>query len=234
MCPMRFSQGISRLHTVAGSQEKKSIFLPLKETDKPLYYTQLGVVFMGNIEILKFDRIPISREQMECMLKWTYGDEGAEFARLWCAFNDQLFDGKLSPVPIYQPTATPFGHWIGQYQGNERNESLCIQLMRGRERADKISILLHEMIHQRLWESGEDPSHNARPWCHEIMRLTKELWRKEIAASPDSPRKVNGQSRRIQKPSPDGQLSITRQDIARWPHSLGLSVPLERFIEGAK
>lgn len=184
---------------------------------------------MGSIEILKFDRVPISREQMACLLRWTYGKEGLEFARLWCSFNDQLFGGKLSPVPIYQPTASPWGHWIGLYSGNDRNESLSIQIVRGKTREQKIAILLHEMVHQRLHETGDNPDHNSPAWCREIMRLTREIWATEIWASPSVPRKVNGVSSRIQKPAPDGRLSLTRKEIAGWPLSLGLFVPLQRF-----
>jgi hypothetical protein len=189
---------------------------------------------MGKIEIQDFARVPLSRAEMASILRWTYGDEGEQFARLWCGLNDKLFDGKLSPVPIYQPRATPYGKWRGLYSGNMRNESLEIQLKRGEDRDSKFATLLHEMIHQRLWEAGENPCHNGTPWCNEIMRLTREIWGIEIWASPSVPRKVGGKSKRIQKPSPDGRLSIPFCAIELWPHSLRLSLPMERFIERAK
>ena len=189
---------------------------------------------MSDIEIQKFDRVPILREQMECMLRWTYGNEGSELARLWCSFNDQLFEGRLSPVPIFQPTASPFGRWIGLYQGNDRNESLLIQLLRGESREEKFAVLLHEMIHQCLHESGENPNHNSIAWCNQIMRLTREVWKLEIWAAPSLPRKIKGASVRVQKSSPDGKPSITRKQIASWPQSLGLQIPVERFVGVAK
>jgi hypothetical protein len=36
------------------------------------------------------------------------------------------------------------------------------------------AVLLHEMVHQFLFERNEDPSHKGEPWCREIMRLTGE------------------------------------------------------------
>ena len=189
---------------------------------------------MSQIKIEKYARVPLSREEMDCMLRWTYGDEGTRLAMLWRSFNDQLFSASLAPVPIHQPTATPYGHWIGLYSGNEKRETLEIQLKRGQCINQKIEVLLHEMIHQKLWESGECSSHNHPAWCNEIMRLTREIWGVEIWASPSVPRKVGGKSKRIQKPSPDGRPSIPLSSIARWPFSLGLTIPMDRFIERAK
>ncbi len=170
-------------------------------------------------------RDPISFKEMQTMLKWSYGDEGLTLAESWRRWNERLWEGRLQPVPIIQPTATPYGHWIGLYSYNHENQSLSIQLKRGCPLSDKIDILLHEMVHQGLSESCNDPSHNAIPWCQEIIRITKAVWDIDIWASPSVPRKRDGRSIRIQKPSPNGEPSIPLKAIASWPHSLGLKVP---------
>ncbi len=75
-------------------------------------------------------RDPISFKEMQTMLKWSYGDEGLTLAESWRRWNERLWEGRLQPVPIIQPTATPYGHWIGLYSYNHENQSLSIQLKR--------------------------------------------------------------------------------------------------------
>jgi hypothetical protein len=184
--------------------------------------------------VIDGSRHPISIEEMRVLAGWTYGREGELLVDLWRGLNSQLFENRLAPLPILMPSATSYGAWIGRFTLNEKCESLSIELKRNQSLQCKANVLIHEMCHQALGESGSLMKHNGCPWCELIMGLTREIWGIEIWASPSVPRKVNGKSRRIQKPSPDGKPSIVRNAIAQWPQSLGLTIPMERFIEEAK
>jgi hypothetical protein len=85
-------------------------------------------------------------------------------------------------------------------------------------RSDR-GVLLHEMIHAALVERGESPAHADAPWCSEITRISALLGRPDIHAEPEKVRRVDGTVTRV---TPDGSLS--RDDAAHWPHSVGLSL----------
>ena len=178
------------------------------------------------IEIVDEKRDPITLDEMRKLMSWSWGEKGLLIADLWDAFNGRYWQGRLVPVPIWFPAASPYGLWTGQYTGGPDCTSHHIQLVRGLSSQETANTLLHEMIHQYLHESGQSASHNAWPWCNEIMRLTKLIWGREIYASPSQPRKVNGKSQRIQKQGPNGEASIPRKHIASWPHSIGLHAPM--------
>jgi hypothetical protein len=40
--------------------------------------------------------------------------------------------------------------------------------------------LVHEMVHQFLFERGEDGTHSSAGWRREIMRLTKNHWQRGL------------------------------------------------------
>jgi hypothetical protein len=184
-----------------------------------------------DIEVIEGDRFPITLAQFRELMGWSFGTEGTVMADLWAALNSRCWDGKLEPCPMFFPRPTSYGSWVGLFTANLQRKTLHIQLKHSLSTQDKADVLLHEMVHQYLSETGQSTKHNAQPWCDEIMRITKQLWSVEIHASPDSPRKVNGRSVRVQKPSATGQPSIKRKQIANWPHSLGLSVPIDTLID---
>lgn len=181
----------------------------------------------NDINVMDAAREPITIDQLRLMMGWSWGDLGTATADYWQQMNQDFWGGVLQPCPIWFPAAVPYGRWIGLFTCNHQAESLHIQVAFNQtdSLAGVVNVLLHEMVHQHLSESGQDTSHNADPWCTEIMRLTREIWGQEIWASPAVPRKdAKGKSRRIQLPSPQGEPSISRKDIAGWPLSLGLDI----------
>ena len=52
--------------------------------------------------------------------------------------------------------------------------------------------LLHEMIHQLLFERGEPAGHDSDGWRREIMRLTKVITGKEKWAGRSMTKRVKG------------------------------------------
>lgn len=179
-----------------------------------------------DIKIIEANRESLDFAQLRQMMGWSWGDLGLWAADLWQAFNKCHWEGKLDPTPIWFPSASPYGRWIGLCTGNKSGQTQHIQILKGKEQQEHANILLHEMVHQYLFESGQNPSHNAMPWCSEIIRLSRDIWGVDIWASPAQPRKVDGVSRRVQKLSPDGVESISRKQIACWPDSIGLNVPI--------
>ena len=53
------------------------------------------------------------------------------------------------------------------------------------------------MIHQHLFETGQDVRHAGQPWCDCVMRLNERIARKAIFASPTTVRKIDGRSIRL-------------------------------------
>ena len=186
------------------------------------------------ILLIEQSRSPITVDQQRDMLRWSFGEYGEMIARAWSGFNQAFWEGELKPIPIWFPTAVPYGRWLGAFTGNWDNEPLSIQIKAGTDLETAISVLLHEMVHQYLCENWYIGKHNANPWCSEIMRLTKEIWGMDIWAAPDSPRKVSDgaggkRSIRVQKPGPDGQKSLPRKVIAGYPDSL--DVDLSKLLD---
>lgn len=187
---------------------------------------------LDDIQIMDAQRAPLTVQQLRQMMGWTYGAEGQLMADLWDAFNQQLWGGRLDPAPMWMPTCTSWGRWIGLCTANAEHQTLSIQVKWQLSMQARADVLLHEMIHQALHEARLCTAHNALPWCQEIMRLTQEIWGVRIWASPAVPRRVHGKSTRVQRPGPDGMESITRKQMASWPHSLGLEVPIGRYLSG--
>jgi hypothetical protein len=79
--------------------------------------------------------------------------------------------------------------------------------------------LLHEMVHQLLFERGEDPAHMGAPWRREIMRLQKQITGREIWAGQSKTVRLDGKVVRMNMPCPvTGASSLTQGEIAMWPH----------------
>jgi hypothetical protein len=184
----------------------------------------------NDIEIIDAERESITYDQMLKCMAWSWGEEGVTLAKIWQGLNVKHFGGSLTPLPIWMPSTFPYGGAIGLFCANHQRESLHIQIKQNLSLQEKVDVLFHEMIHQTLSETRRNTSHNALPWCGEIMRLAKEIWDVEIWAAPSLPRKVDGKSKRIQKPSPAGIKSIERRAIATFPHSLELSISIDDYL----
>lgn len=177
---------------------------------------------------------PLTFEDMERFLAAGWGGKGRRAARTWLDFNRRYFGGALRPIPLIFTHAQPFGRRAGMTCCGERDGrliALAAPAHGDRLVADR-GILLHEQIHQFLGENSEDRHHNSEPWCREIMRLHKMITGEQIWAAPELVRKTpagahsgNRRSIRIHKPDPEsGRASLSRREIARWPHSLGVNL----------
>lgn len=87
--------------------------------------------------------------------------------------------------------------------------------------------LVHEMIHAALMFRGEDPSHNAGPWCRFITDLSPDVLGREITAQPVGTRRVPNPAREsdpavpktivVRKAEPG---ALTQAELATWPQSV--------------
>ncbi len=113
-----------------------------------------------------------------------WGPLGDGIVTQWAEFNKRYFDGTLKPVPLVLTNAQPYGRRLAfcSYNANGsggRTITLNMPAVMNHLAADA-GTLLHEMIHQFLFERGEYPSHDGAPWRREIMRLTKLINGKEV------------------------------------------------------
>ena len=158
----------------------------------------------------------------------------AEFARI----NREHFAGSIPPLPIVVGL-TAYGHCIGltRHRGtcswlDSPRISLAPEVFRGSGRMrggprQVSDVLLHEMLHAALMLRGEDPSHNAPPWCAMITALSPGVLGMEITARPVGTHRMPNPDR---ESDPDAPKTIVRRmpepgalaqrDLARWPHSL--------------
>ena len=89
--------------------------------------------------------------------------------------------------------------------------------------------LLHEMVHQFLFERGEDAAHLSSGWRREIMRLTKQITGKDIWAGQSKTVRRDGKIVRINASHHEtGEQSLPQKIIARWPHD-GLGIDFGGF-----
>lgn len=168
-------------------------------------------------------------DEMKRALIKGWGDVGAHTADCWLRFNAQHFEGKLKPLPIFFTPVAPYGKayaWTCCGGEHLTHIALCRPRLGGKLVADK-NTLLHEMIHQHLNESGDDPRHETPGWRAEIMRLHYELTGEKIFAGRSLVKKqlVDGsrKSVRRQETDPTGALrSLSQVEIASWPSSLDI------------
>lgn len=84
--------------------------------------------------------------------------------------------------------------------------------------------LLHEMIHQFLFERGEDAAHAGTGWRREIMRLNKLITGRDIWAGRSTTVRQDqgdGVKKVVRLNLPNkatGEISMGQMQIARWPH----------------
>ena len=141
-------------------------------------------------------------------------------------------------MPVVITHAQPFGKrlafcsYSSAYRAG-RTITLNVPKDHGLLLADN-NTLLHEMIHQLLFERGEPAGHDSEAWRREIMRLNKLITGKEIWAGRSMTKRVKGADGklskvvRINEPRADGRASLRQAEIARWPHD-GCGIDLGRL-----
>lgn len=153
-----------------------------------------------------------------------WGDAGLWAYDAFVELNDRYFGGEISCRGIAWGL-TPYGSRLGHTAPNGRI-TLHPALLDpksdawGTERAmfgERYArdVLLHEMIHVLLFGRQLAASHNAQPWCDEIVRLAPELGLQPIKAAPVKARRVDG---KVVKAPLDGHLS--QGELALFPHPL--------------
>jgi hypothetical protein len=160
-----------------------------------------------------------------------WGPFGGSVVDKWVEFNDRYFGGKLRPVPLVITNTLPFGKFCS-YDPGRHGRTITLNVPKNHEYllADNCT-LLHEMVHQYLFERGEDASHASEGWRREIMRLNKLITGKQIWAGRSISKRVVGEDGRLSKvvrinePHPDGRESLVQAVIARWPHD-GMGINL--------
>jgi hypothetical protein len=160
-----------------------------------------------------------THEQYRTAARVLWGEAGAWAVDEYERHNACYFGGKLPPVPVVIGL-TAYGKCLGLTRHcGEWSESLPrITLWSALFAAGTgavSDVILHEMVHVRLMLTGEDPRHNGKPWCAEIVRLSPLVLGQTVQAKPVLPRRVNGVNRRIPL---DGHLE--RMQLASWPYSL--------------
>jgi len=163
---------------------------------------------------------------------------GVNVVNKWAEFNGRYFDGKLKPIPIIITPTLPYGKRIADCSGcPEHGRLIRLNLPASHDfLVADYNTLLHEMIHQFLFERGEDSDHQSNGWRREIMRLNKLITGKEIwAGRSKTVRKKDAEDRksyvvRINEPHPDGTPSLPQKQISRWPHD-GCGIFLGRLGE---
>lgn len=166
-------------------------------------------------------------DEMLRLATHAFGDIGKRTALLWREYNSKYFDDVLNPIPLVYVPTLPHGAHVG-----ETWQTHVIYLMgQGPRRPWSFirGVLVHEMLHQFLYQRGVSASHDSDGWRTEIMRITAKHFGKEIWAGRIKVTKVGkGKDRRSVKfnaPHPDGRKSLTQGEIARWPHSVGIVPP---------
>lgn len=170
----------------------------------------------------------MTNDEMKTFLTLGWGKFGARIHAAWCKYNDLYFNNTLKPLPIVPTAILPYGHCVAYTRGSRgvANHIMLAAPKQGEVLVADKGVLLHEMIHQHLFETGKDPSHAGKPWCDCIVRLNKQIGRKAIHAAPDKFGKDADRRSFRFKPvcEATGLASLSQQDIARWPHSVGIKL----------
>jgi hypothetical protein len=156
-----------------------------------------------------------------------WGPLGAATVNRWREFNGRYFDDQLRPVPLVITNTLPFGKRLAfcSYDSAASGRTITLNVPKDHRQllADN-GVLLHEMIHQALFERGTDPAHASEGWRSEIMRLHELITGSRIWAGRSITKRIDGKMVRINKPKDDGTESIKQGPIARWPHSVGINL----------
>jgi hypothetical protein len=160
-----------------------------------------------------------------------WGALGVNVVEQWWRFNVAYFDGALRPVPVVLTHTQPFGKRLGfcSYDLNQSGRTITLNVPAQKHVGRRYELLadnnslLHEMVHQFLFERGEYPSHDGAGWRREIMRLTKQIAGREIWAGRSMTKRQGKGVVRINAPHPDtGEPSLPQAVIARWPRTIGI------------
>jgi hypothetical protein len=169
----------------------------------------------------------MSRFTFDDMMKFAteaWGPLGTGTALMWATYNDRYFGGALNPIPLVITHTQPFGRSLAfcSYHPEGKGRTITVNVPKNHKRllADN-GTLLHEMIHQYLFERGELAGHESAGWRREIMRLNHILTGMEIWAGASKVVRRDKKVVRINMPHPEsGHASLVQGDIARWPHSV--------------
>jgi hypothetical protein len=166
-------------------------------------------------------------DDMETFASRAWGELGIGIVRRWAEFNKRYFGGKLHPIPIIITPTLPFGKRLADCWSDVEPGRGLIRLnvprVGGHLVADN-NTLLHEMVHQVLFERGENAKHAGEGWRREIMRLNRLITGREIWAGRSITRRVEGADGKLSKvirlnePRADGTESLSQMQIAHWPH----------------
>jgi hypothetical protein len=176
--------------------------------------------------------LQFSVEDMRRFAAEAWGSLGVSIVEQWCEFNAAYFDAALKPVPIVITHAQPFGNRLAfcSYNIDTGGRTITLNLPKSHNVlvADSHT-LIHEMVHQFLFERGEYPAHDGALWRREIMRLTKLITRRDIWAGASKTMRRDGRIIRGNASNPEtGALSLPQKVIARWPHD-EIGIDLGRF-----
>jgi hypothetical protein len=156
-----------------------------------------------------------------------YGPLGTATVQKWAVFNKRFFNGKLRPVPLIITHAQPFGNRIGfcSYSADNQGRTITLNVPKRHNvlLADN-DTLLHEMIHQCLFENGERAEHASEGWRREIMRLHRKITGRSIWAGRSTTKRIDDKVVRINEAADDGTPSLRQGQIARWPHDIGIKL----------
>ena len=156
-----------------------------------------------------------------------WGPLGTTTVDKWKEFNERYFGGQLQPVPLVITNTLPFGKRLAFCSYNPAASRRTITLNVPKDHKQLLAdngVLLHEMIHQALFERGTDAAHASEGWRNEIMRLHELITGSQIWAGRSIIKRIDGKAVRINKPRNDGTASMTQGSIARWPHSAGINL----------
>ena len=172
--------------------------------------------------------VPFTIEDMHRFAGEAWGQLGFNVVKKWCEFNATYFNGTLRPVPLVLTHTQPFGNRLAfcSYNPNTSGRTITLNVPKQYNclLADNCS-LLHEMVHQFLFERGEYPSHGGEPWRREIMRLTKQITGREIWAGRSTTVRRDKRVVRINALHPETkELSLPQDAIARWPRTIGIDL----------
>lgn len=153
-----------------------------------------------------------------------FGDLGLKTIFLWKQYNRDYFSDALDVTPVLYVPVSPYGHWVGCFCAG-RNIYLMFP-SEERSWAFVRGVLLHEMVHQHLAQTGNNSQHACEPWCAEIMRISRCLG-VNIWAGKYTVKKVNGKSVRAnqERPASMNGRALNQKQISQWPHSIGIAPP---------
>jgi hypothetical protein len=195
----------------------------------------------GSIAALSIIKPEFTLIDMERFALEAWGEFGMHVVKRWSEFNDRFFGGELHPIPLVLTNTQPYGRRLAFCSHNpdgphHRTITVNVPSYRGKPApatyrllADN-GVLVHEMIHQLLQQRGENSSHMSDGWRAEVMRLTEQIAGRRIWAGRSKTMRVEGDDGkrskiiRANEDGPNGEKSLGQDEIARWPHTVGITL----------